>query len=165
MSAAFVLGRLFDEGWGVSRNSRAAFRWYKKAADAGLSEAFYFVGWAYHLAEGVAADQRQAFAWFRRARTSRDLTAAYMEGQCLLEGKGVRRDVRGGIRLLRQAARQGSKHAMDFLAAYYIKQGRLLTAKGWAKKAIVAGDDAAPARLRQIEELTATRAKSTSKSK
>lgn len=162
-SAAFILGRLYDEGWGVSVSARTAFRWYKKAADAGLSDAFYFVGSSYHLGHGVRPDGRHAFAWFRRARQSRDLTAAYMEGLCLLEGKGVRRDIRLGRQLLRQTAGQGSMHAMDYLAAFYIKQGRLKVAKAWAEKAVAAGDDCAPARLRQIDELTTKHGKRRSK--
>src|SRR5688572_14340349 len=37
LSAALILGRLYEEGWGVRNDDRAAFRWYKKAAAGGMT--------------------------------------------------------------------------------------------------------------------------------
>ena len=79
LSAAFILGRLYDEGWGVEQNSRTAFRWYKRAAQGGLTEAYYFVGSAYAFGDGVQINNKKAFEWFRKAAAAGDLTGAYMK--------------------------------------------------------------------------------------
>ena len=155
LSAAFLLGRLYDEGWGVRRNYRLAFRWYLVAARGNLPEAFYFVASAYLFGHGVSKNTRKAFEWFQRSSRAGDLQGAYMEALSVLEGTGARRNVASGLRLLLRAARRGSHDAMDFLSAHYSNRGRLRQAKLWAERAIKAGDIVAPLRLREIKKLEA----------
>ena len=37
--AQYALGRMYESGLGVSKNSDEAVKWYQKAADQGLAEA------------------------------------------------------------------------------------------------------------------------------
>lgn len=149
-SAAFVLGRIYDEGWGVKRSARRAMRGYQSAARDGATQAYYFVGSGYAFGEGVLRDEREAFRWFSKAAAAGDLTGAYMMAVAVLEGTGTRRDKAKGMRLLLRAARSGSRDAMDYLAARHFEAGRRQLARSWATKAARLGDEVAVLRLREI---------------
>jgi len=151
LSAAFILGRLYDEGWGVEADPRKAFSWYLRAASAGLPEAFFFVGSAYDLGQGTRQDSAKALGWFRRAAAAGDKTGACMAAVAVFEGRGTRMDRRRGMTLLRKAAREGSHEAMDYLAAYYLSQRDRRQAKVWAERAIEAGNRVAALRLRDSQ--------------
>jgi TPR repeat protein len=150
ISAAFVLGRLYDQGWGVTKSPSLAAKWYLRAAEGGASHAFYFVGWAFLNGDGVQRNERIGLRWFQRAAAAGDLVAEYMAATCMLEGRGTRKNPTKGVRLPRAAAERGSGDAMDFLAAHYLKRGRLSVARDWARRAIRAGDPIAHLRLREI---------------
>ena len=147
-SAAFILARLYDEGWGVPRNPRRATSLYLKAAAGGLEEATYYVGAAYAYGTGVKRDEKRAFSWFQKAARSYSREGAYMEAIYLLEGRGCRRQPKLGLRLLLREARTGSTMAMDFLADRYWNDGKRLLAKRWAERAAKGGDGVAAIRLR-----------------
>jgi TPR repeat protein len=151
LSAAFILGRLYDEGWGVTHNSRTATRWYLKAGKGGLPEAFYFVASAYDGGDGVAPDPKQALAWYRRAAAAGDKVAKFVLAVRVLEGRGVRRDESAGVRRLRRLAGHDSG-AMDYLAYYYLRVGRFSLAKKWAARALEYGETDARARLAEIDK-------------
>lgn len=150
-SAAFLLARLYDEGWGVPPSQSRAFQWYRQAAKGGLPESFYFVATAYHCGYGVRTNQKRAFEWFTRASKAGDLLGEYMRALCVWDGVGTRQDSALGIRLMRQTARRGSAPAMDYLAAHYLTHGRLEVARRWAIRAARAGDLVAPLRVAEIE--------------
>jgi TPR repeat protein len=155
LSAAFILGRLYDEGWGLRTDARAAYHWYKRAAEGGLPQAFYFAASAYYYGAGVKKNKTRAYDWFRRAAEVGDLDGCYMEAVCLIDGSGVSPDANRGFRLLRQAATKGSADAMDYLAAHFIKLGKPTQAFEWANRATRAGDRIAATRLPEIKRLAA----------
>lgn len=149
-SASFLLGRLYDEGWGVTRNAREATRWYLSAADGGFPLAFYFVASAYDAGDGVAPDPKQALRWYQKAAASGDRDAKFVLAVRVLEGRGVRRDESVGVRSLRSLAGHDSA-AMDYLAYHYLRRGQFSLARKWALRAVEHGESGASARLTQIE--------------
>lgn len=151
LSAAFILGRLHEEGWGLRKDDRAAFRWYKKAADGGMTAAYYFVAFAYYAGQGVARNPRESFRWFQRSADAGDLDGLYMEAYFLLEGTGVRADPTRAVRLLRKAAHRGSSSAMEVLAVHHLRRRRFVTARMWAERSLRAGNAVAPVWIQQIE--------------
>jgi TPR repeat protein len=150
LSACFLLGRLYDEGWGVRRNPRAATRWYLRAGEGGLPEALYFVASAYYAGEGVARNQRRAIVWFRKAAAVGDRGAEFALAVSVLQGNGIRKDEAAGVRLLSRISRY-DVDAMDYLAYHYLKLGRFLLAKKWATRAATHGQIDALGRLAEIE--------------
>jgi TPR repeat protein len=149
LSACFVLGRLYDEGWGVRRDPRSATRWYLRAGRGGLAEAFYFVASAYDVGDGVPSDQARALSWYRKAAAARDRTAEYALALATLDGRGVRKDVAAGVRRLIRVAPHFPA-AMEYLAAHYANNGRLALAKKWATRALRRGEDSARLWLAEI---------------
>jgi TPR repeat protein len=144
-----VLGRLYDEGWGVRHDPRNATRWYLRAAEGGLTEAFYFVGSAYDAGEGVPPDRARALFWYRKAAAARDRTAEYALAVATLDGRGVRKNVAAGIRQLIRVAPHFPA-AMEYLAVHFLNSGRLALAKKWATRAVRRGEDSAPLWLAEI---------------
>jgi uncharacterized protein len=150
LSACFVLGRLYDEGWGVGRNPRAATHWYLRAGQGGLPEALYFVASAYYAGDGVTRNQRRAIVWFRKAAAAGDRGAKFALAVAVLQGNGIRKDEAAGVRLLRGISHYDAD-AMDYLAFHYFKQGRFSLAKKWATRAAGRGHGFAQGRLAEIE--------------
>jgi TPR repeat protein len=145
-----VLGRLYDEGWGVRRNPRAATRWYRRAGEGGLPEAFYFIASAYDAGDGVAPDRRRALAWYRKAAVAGDTAGKLAIATSLLTGRGLRKNESLGLRMLRRLAHHDGL-AMDWLAYHYLQQRRFLLAEKWATRAVEHGESDAPARLAEIQ--------------
>ena len=69
--AQFNLGACFYNGFcyyeGVTQDDAEAFRYYKLAADQGLTEAEHSLGFMYASGRGVALDFAEAIRWYERA--------------------------------------------------------------------------------------------------
>jgi WD40 repeat protein len=55
-----LLGRCYDEGWGVRKDDSIAVQWYRKAAEVEHAEALYNLGLCYELGQGVEQDSNAA---------------------------------------------------------------------------------------------------------
>jgi TPR repeat protein len=62
-----ALGAMYDQGRGVEQDERQAMIWYRRAAEAGDTEAMRLIGEAYY--DGVGLPQNSALAreWLQRA--------------------------------------------------------------------------------------------------
>jgi TPR repeat protein len=146
-----VLGRLYDEGWGVRHDSRTATRWYLRAGEGGLPEALYFVASAYYAGDGIETDRKKAFSWYRKAAAAGDSAAKLALATGMLTGRGVRKNEAMGLRLLRRLAGEESL-AMDWLACHYLQRRRFSLARKWATRAVEHGESFGPGRLAEIEK-------------
>jgi len=64
----YTLGKLYDEGNGVSQDDSQAFLWYSKAADQGVDKAQNNLRVMYANGQGVPKDYIQAIKWFHIAK-------------------------------------------------------------------------------------------------
>ena len=90
--AQYHLGQIYEFGFGVPADDRAALEWYRKAAAGGNAAAQRAVGEFHLKGRGVAADAAAAARCFRRAADGDDLRAQYQLGQMYFDGTGVPRD-------------------------------------------------------------------------
>ena len=56
----YVMGRYYQEGWGVEKNPIEAVKWYERASKKGLAVAKYYLGMCYLNGEGVQKDVASA---------------------------------------------------------------------------------------------------------
>ncbi len=63
-SAQHALGKMYENGEGVPRNSAEAAKWFRRAAEQGHAGAQLFLGGMYSTGEGVPRDYVQAYLWF-----------------------------------------------------------------------------------------------------
>lgn len=85
--AQYAIGRLYEKGWGVSRDFKTAGEWYRKAADKGHPPSEYRMAVGYAAGLGVRRDEAEALVWLRRAahnghkRAQKTLARAYEQGR------------------------------------------------------------------------------------
>ena len=71
---------------GFKGDKKLAFKWYLKAAENGLIDAYYYVGNAYKRGEGVQQDSQKALKWLELAAeyqmrdAARELAEIYQDG-------------------------------------------------------------------------------------
>ena len=81
-NAMYGLANLHD----FKGDKKQAFKWYLKAAENGLIDAYYYVGNAYKRGEGVQQDSQKALKWLELAAeyqmrdAARELAEIYQEG-------------------------------------------------------------------------------------
>ncbi len=62
--AQYQMGLMLEQGQGTAPNLTEAYKWYKKAADQGIADAYFALGQIYHRGVVVPVDAIQAFASF-----------------------------------------------------------------------------------------------------
>lgn len=121
---AAVLGEMYQQGRGVSKDAEQAAYWHRRAAEAGIVSAQFNLGIAYLNGSGVPKDIEQAALWFSKASEQGDSTAQYLLGVMYRDGEGVRPDLAYSTRLFRASAKQGRTEAQLALSqAYYRGDG------------------------------------------
>ncbi len=65
--AQYKVGFMYANGQGVIKDYKEAVKWYKVAAEKGLSAAQYNLGVMFGNGHGVQQDDKKAVQWFRRA--------------------------------------------------------------------------------------------------
>src|ERR1700760_4330393 len=110
-----MLGVLYSEGYGVTRDQATAFHWFQLAAAQGNPTAAYNLAIAYERGEGVAKNIAEAEKWFAKAADS-GLAHAQLHLAALAVGRD---DWKVAIKWLRPAAAQGLPPAQTMLALAY----------------------------------------------
>src|SRR5262249_48160903 len=68
--AQFNLGRMSSSGKGIAKDEAEAFRWFRKAADQGLTEAQLEVAFRYNRGQGIERNEAEAAKWLQKVSTS-----------------------------------------------------------------------------------------------
>ena len=88
--AQFKLAIKFEEGINIDQNYEKAFKWYKLAAKAGITDACFKVGYFYDQGiGGVTIDYNQAIRWYSLAFENGHKYASYNLGSIYYNGEGV----------------------------------------------------------------------------
>lgn len=115
-------GRLYYFGIMVEQDYEEAFRWFKKAAEAGNRDAKSMLGYMYSAGEGVRQNFRESFKWYKEAMedgvSSVIPNVAYMYEY----GIGVEKDYKEAFRLYSEAAELGDASAKCGLANMYFRE-------------------------------------------
>jgi len=117
--ASFYLGRIYNEGSGVSQDYAQALKWYEKAASKGWWPAQKALGVLYYNGRGTAKDYTQAFSWFKKAADKGDKDASFFVGYMYYAGEGVARDYQQAVSWFKKAGEKGQLDAQCFLAHLY----------------------------------------------
>lgn len=103
-------------GEGVSKDSRKAFFWCKKAADLGFSIGLNNLGYHfYRTGLVVPRDGYKAFELYTKAATNGNTAAMVNLGASYEDGFGAPRDLKHAIYWYRQAASKGKAEGKDAL--------------------------------------------------
>ena len=107
------------EGNGLPKDSTAAVKWYRMAAELGYAPAQFKLGWMYAAGDGVAKDSAEAARWYRKAAEKGDAAAENQLGLMYTNGVGVGKDSTEAVKWYRKAAEQGYAPAQFNLGFMY----------------------------------------------
>ncbi len=95
------------------------FKWFKKAAEQGHTEAQYELALMYDMGEGVEYDFQKSFYWFEKAAQQGHSAAQYELALIYDVGDGVEKDFQKAFYWFKKAAKQGDTRAQNGLGLMY----------------------------------------------
>lgn len=118
-SAYGVIGRIYAEGLGVSRDEARAAEAYRKGAEAGDAESAFALGVMLAEGRGVPKDRTAAATYFEAAARTGHALANYNLGVLFLIGDGKPENPIRAAQHIEYAASQGVAAAQYDIAALY----------------------------------------------
>jgi TPR repeat protein len=98
LDAQVLLGEMYLVGTGVNQDYKAAFKWFKLAAEQGYTPSQTRLGiMLYYGRDGIPRDYKAAFKWFKLASEWWDSTAQFHLGLIYDEGHGVTQDYKTAL--------------------------------------------------------------------
>jgi len=91
--AQYLIGLMYEQGYGVTADVKKAAEWFGKAAAMGEPNAQYGLGFMYYHGQGVPKDARQAAEWYKKAAERGCAPAQAALGNLYLAGEGVPKDI------------------------------------------------------------------------
>jgi hypothetical protein len=146
-----MLGRCYENGWGVLRDFDAAGRHYAIAASAGDAWAQYNLGHLFLNGLGVPRDVDEAFAWYTRSAQQGHVRAMSLVGRCYEEGWGVEADATLARAWYRRSADGGYFRGAYNYASMLVSDGCIADAAHWFKKALTIAPE--PTRTNMVDAL------------
>lgn len=101
---------LAEKYWDKENYAEAA-KLYRKAAEAGKSEAMNSIGFCYYRGYGVQKDSKSAVHWFQKGAEAGDINAMSWLGDCYYEGNGVAKDENTALQWYEEAIKKGSNYS------------------------------------------------------
>ncbi len=116
---------LIHLGQGVEKDDKAAYEWFKKAADNGVPDAMASLGGFYLDGIGVEKDYAQALKYLTDACKHGNPLAHYNLAVMYYNGFGVEQNYETALSLFEKAASHGFTQALRLLARIY-KNGNIV---------------------------------------
>ncbi len=125
--AQYMLGSLYDYGYGLPRDYRKAAYWFEMAAEQGHMDAAHSLAWLYTYggraeAGSVRPDAVLAAKWLVPVANSGAGRAQHLLSEMYLTGDGMGADIAEACRWALEAARQGVPEA-KFNAGLFLGRG------------------------------------------
>jgi TPR repeat protein len=144
LTAQMTFARMLLVGQDVPRDQKAAFGWFRAAADSGDPDALNMLGRCYEHGWGVQADRRRAIETYRAAARRGFAWAQYNLGQILISGEPTPAQRREGLGWHLVAAKAGHAKSMNVVGRF-CEEGWDMpkstgNALGWYRKAAEGGD-------------------------
>jgi hypothetical protein len=130
-AAQMKVGLAYDN----ENNQVEAARWYRLAANQGVSEAQNNLGVMYKDGQGVSQDYTEAARWFMKAARQDNILAQLNLGWLYHAGKGVHQDADSAHHWYLLAAEKGLASAQLNLGILYLQQADTVTAIHWLRQA------------------------------
>lgn len=151
----FRLGYQYANGEGVPKNSKQAYKWYRKSAEQGHAIAQFNLGTMYDNGEDIPKNTGVACKWFRKAAEQGHAEAQFFLGLRYANGDGVPKDAKQACEWFEKSAKQGDAAAQGALGAMYDNGDGvprdLQQACEWYRKAAKQGLTPVVDRLKAIE--------------
>ena len=113
----YIVGMLYDSGWGVEKDFTKAFQFYLRGAELGNAFMQYKVGAAYWQGMGVEVDMQKAKDWFLKSAEQGDEEGQWALGLFYVANS---RDFAAAAPWFDKAAKQNHEQAQCALGKLYL---------------------------------------------
>ena len=120
MEACYILGQLYDQGWGVAQDEVKASSLFLKACNGGQAGACTDLGILYDDGRGVGKDSTQALSYFQMACNGGNSGGCFDLGLRYENGDGVPKDYVKAAPLYQKACDWGESNACNNLGLLYL---------------------------------------------
>ncbi len=117
--AQYTLGRAYDKGEGVPKDSVKAVELLQESAAQGDARAQAYLGSMYAKGEGVPRDSVKAVELLQKSAVQGDAQAQANLGVVYVLGEGVPKDSARAVAWFQKSAAQGNAHGQNMLALSY----------------------------------------------
>ncbi|CAG8499790.1 11820_t:CDS:2 [Funneliformis caledonium] len=114
-----IIGYFYEEGFGTLRDTKQAYKYYKKAAEEGDHYAQNHLALCYQDGIGVERDSLKAFDWFSESASGGNVSAQNNLAMCYDYGKGTGPNRVKAFTLYKSAAEGGNVMAQYYLSLCY----------------------------------------------
>ncbi|PKY35036.1 kinase-like protein [Rhizophagus irregularis] len=114
-----VLAIFYCYGIGTEKNENIAFELFKKAAEKGVINAIYNLGYCFQYGIGTKKNENKAFKSYKVAAEKEDIDAINNFGECYYYGIGTEKDKIKAFELYKRAAEKGQINAISNLGYCY----------------------------------------------
>jgi TPR repeat protein len=149
-AAAYKLGEIYENGWGLTPDPRQAFYWYMKSAAKNDRHGQLKVGWCYQKGIAVQPDAMIAAIWYRLAADNGNIWGYHMLGFMLADGDGMQKDAALARRYFELSLPKTKDHWAKWKLAHLIEAENPTKAKALLKEAAAAGNIQAAAELKAM---------------
>ena len=113
------LGKAYENGIGVAKDSKTALEYYQKALDAGYVMAYINIGSMYFKGDGVKQNDKKAFEYFTKAAEKGYAEGYYSVALCYQLGKGIKQNFKKAASNYEKAAEQNFALAQNNLGSMF----------------------------------------------
>ena len=106
-------------------NSNDAFKWYKKAAEAGNIDTMYKLGLFFYRGIGTQDNDEESFNWYKKAAEAGHVKAMHEVGLCYLWETGVAGDTGKALEWFKKAADAGDEESLKTIQEFLEAGGKL----------------------------------------
>ena len=116
--AQFLIGRIYEAGYGVEKNYEIAMIWYLKAAEQGNAKAQNNIGAMYFDGTGVDKDYNKAFEWYLKAANTGNSLGQLNVGSMYFFGY-IKQNYDEALKWFQKAAAQNDEYALLYIGQMY----------------------------------------------
>lgn len=119
IKAEVMLGTMYAEGVGVTKDNQQAMVWFRKAAERNDADAQNMMGYLFINGNGVIQDYKQALFWYHKSADSGNAEGQFRLGSMYMAGLGVNKDENAAVELWKKSAENGNANACLMMGAIY----------------------------------------------
>lgn len=150
----YMLGKCYDEGYGIEKDLQQAIFWFRKAAAQGYAPAQNKLGICYLSGEGVEKNAQEGIKLYTKAAEQGNANAQFNLAVQYYNGEGVEKSYDNAMKWSLKSAEQGhdrAQHLVGILYEYGLGcQKDLTKAAEWYKKSADQGNEDAKKSLEKL---------------
>lgn len=119
-NSEWMLGVMYEHGYGVAMDYFKAFEWYHKASEHGQLDALCSLGDMYARGLGIDQDYTKAYEYISKSAKQGNKEAQWRLGELYDGGYGVKQDYSKALEWHTKAAEQGCAYSQGVIGYYYL---------------------------------------------